>query len=144
MHSVDVNVLLYACFTDSPDHDSATACLNHCRRSDGGLALQSLVASSFLRLATDSRLYESPLTPEQAVGFLSALVDAPGGRIVQPGPGHWVRFAALVKEHHTRRGDVTDAWLAAAALDARATWYSYDRGFARFRGLRWIDPRSLD
>lgn len=141
MRSVDVNVLLYAAFSDSAEHESARACLDACRLAPGGLSLLSVVASSFIRLACDSRLFGAPLPPADAVDFVNRLTSS-GGRIVQPGPGHWDRFASLVVEHGARRADVTDAWLAAAAIDARADWYSYDRGFARFRELRWSDPRE--
>ena len=142
MRSVDVNVLLHAAFTGSSEHASAVACLEQCRRAEGGLSVFSQVAASFIRLATDPRVYEAPLAPEQAIGFLEVLLVEPGGRIVQPGQGHWARFTELVVRHELRRGGVTDAWLAAAAMDTRAEWYSYDQGFARFSGLRWVDPRA--
>ena len=35
---------------------------------------------------------------------------------------------------------VPDAQLAALAIEHNATWYSADRGFARFPGLRWRHP----
>jgi hypothetical protein len=35
---------------------------------------------------------------------------------------------------------MTDVYLAAAALEINATWVSFDRGFARFRELRWCNP----
>ena len=36
--------------------------------------------------------------------------------------------------------DVTDAYLAAMALEQGATWVTRDRGFLRFPGLRVQDP----
>lgn len=145
MHSVDVSVLLHACFDSSPEHRSAISCLETCRRLPGGLSVLSSVAATFIRLATDRRVYrEATLQPAQALTFLDALLVEPGGRIVHPGRGHWTQFVALVAEHGSTRSDVTDAWLAAAALDSRATWYSFDRGFARYRGLRWVDPAAVD
>lgn len=144
MRSVDVNVLLHACFSGSPEHATAVACIERCRRAEGGLSVLSQVATAFVRIATDSRVYPDPLTPDQALAFLESVLVEPGARIVQPGPGHWARFTSLVSAMRLTRGDVTDAWLAAAAIDARADWYSFDRGFSRFRGLRWIDPAATD
>lgn len=140
MRSIDVNVLLNACFAGSPDHAAAAACIEDCRRAEGGLSILSHVAASFVRIATDSRVYPVPLTAGRAVAFLDSVLVEPAARIVQPGPGHWAVFTSLIANMGLARGDVTDAWLAAAAMDARADWYSFDRGFARFRGLRWIDP----
>jgi len=37
-----------------------------------------------------------------------------------------------------------DAYLAAMAIERGATWYSADRGFARFSGLRWRHPLEGD
>lgn len=143
MRSVDVNVLLHACFDDSAEHDHALACLDECRRAPGGLSMLSQVATSFVRLATDTRVYgDAALTPDQAVAFLTPLLLEPAGRVIQPGRGHWAVFTDLLIHHKCTRSDVTDAWLAAFAIDARVDWYSFDRGFARFRGLRWIDPRA--
>ena len=33
--------------------------------------------------------------------------------------------------------------LAAAALEVNATWVSFDRGFSRFKALRWLNPADL-
>lgn len=142
MRSIDVNVLLHACFTGSPEHAAAVRCIEDCRRAEGGLSVLSQVAAAFVRIATDSRVYPEPLTAAQAVAFLDSVLAGRAARIVHPGPGQWAMFTSMVANMALTRGDVTDAWLAAAAIDARADWYSFDRGFARFRGLRWIDPAT--
>ena len=41
-----------------------------------------------------------------------------------------------------RASDVPDAHLAALALERNATLATLDRGFARFPGLRLLDPTS--
>ena len=35
---------------------------------------------------------------------------------------------------------MTDVYLAAAAMEIQATWVSFDRGFACFKELRWLNP----
>jgi uncharacterized protein len=42
-----------------------------------------------------------------------------------------------------RGNDIADAYLAAYALENNATWLSSDRGFARFRRLRWSHPLDV-
>ncbi len=52
---------------------------------------------------------------------------------------------SLVREAHPVGGAgnlVSDAHLAALAIELGATLYSYDNDFARFPGLRWVDPRE--
>ena len=36
---------------------------------------------------------------------------------------------------------MNDVWLAALAMEQRATLVSTDRGFGRFTGLDWLDPQ---
>jgi len=38
---------------------------------------------------------------------------------------------------------MTDVYLAAAAIERDAVWASFDRGFARFQALRWINPKTF-
>lgn len=58
-----------------------------------------------------------------------------------PGERHWRIFHGLV-EQHGLCGDIPDAYLAALALEQRATWVTTDRGFARYEGLRLLDPMA--
>jgi predicted nucleic acid-binding protein len=46
----------------------------------------------------------------------------------------------MVLDYRPSSVDMTDVYLAAAALEINATWVSFDRGFARFRELRWCNP----
>jgi predicted nucleic acid-binding protein len=59
---------------------------------------------------------------------------------VSPGERHWDIFVELCREIDARGNDVPDAYHAAVAVENGATWYSADRGFARFRSLRWAHP----
>lgn len=48
----------------------------------------------------------------------------------------------LLRGADARGGIVPDAHLAAVAIEHGAAVATRDRGFARFRGLRWLDPLS--
>jgi predicted nucleic acid-binding protein len=52
-------------------------------------------------------------------------------------------FRQLADDIDARGNDIADAYLAAYALENNATWVSADRGFARFRKLRWSHPLDL-
>ena len=59
---------------------------------------------------------------------------------VRAGERHWPNFRGLVEQHGLRGNDIPDAYLAALALEQGATWVTTDRGFARYEGLRLLDP----
>lgn len=140
MHCVDVNVLVQACVQASPRHREARAWLLRHRSDPSGLGLFSVVVSGFLRVVTDRRVFSEPLDPVDAVAFVDSLTASPTVTLLEPGPRHWQRFREMLLEYRPASVDITDVYLAAAALEAQATWVSFDRGFARFNQLRWIHP----
>lgn len=142
MQCVDVNVLLHACFRSSSSHGLAHDTLGNLRVAPEGLGLFSTVISGFLRIATDRRVFSEPITPGEALGFVTAILASPTVAVINPGPRHWTIFSELVTEFEPRSSDVTDVWLAAAVMELNATWVSFDRGFSRFRAVRWVNPAA--
>jgi len=71
---------------------------------------------------------------------LTMLLAAPAATRVSAGERHWDSFRALCGEIGARGPDISDAFLAAVAIEQNATWLSADRGFARFPRLRWRHP----
>ena len=142
MHCVDVNVLLDAVISTSPNHDSARRALDRLRLHPEGLGLFSVVISGFIRVSTSRKVLREPLDIRSAIEVVDVLTSSPFVHVINPGRGHWPIFRSLLDSHRPRAHDVTDTWLAAAALEINATWVSFDRGFARFAGLKWIDPSS--
>jgi predicted nucleic acid-binding protein len=59
---------------------------------------------------------------------------------MDPGPRHRSLFAKLCRQVTARGNTVPDAYLAALAIEHDAEWYTADRGFARFPGLRHRHP----
>jgi predicted nucleic acid-binding protein len=59
---------------------------------------------------------------------------------MDPGPRHWPLFSTLCRRVNARGNTVPDAYLAALAIEHDAEWYSADRGFARFPGVRYRHP----
>ena len=140
MRCVDVNVLAYAHRPESPDHERYREWLEQVRRDDEPLALSSLVLCGFLRVVTHHRVFREPTPLATAVDFVEALRSSPNAVPVSPGERHWDIFMELCREVGAHGNDVPDAYHAAIAVEHGATWYSADRGFARFRSLRWLHP----
>jgi len=59
---------------------------------------------------------------------------------VVPGTRHWNLFSDLCRRSHARGNLITDAYLAALAIEAGAEWITTDRDFARFPKLQWRHP----
>lgn len=140
MHCVDVNILVYAHRADLVQHADYRLLLERLANGDEPLGLADAVLSGFVRVITNRRVFVEPTPPDQAWQILDALIAAPAAMRLSPGPRHWELFRQLAADIDARGNDISDAYLAAYALDNNATWLSADRGFARFQRLRWTHP----
>lgn len=137
---VDANVLLYARNSDDPRHDVARRWLEAALNGETrvGLPWQSLTA--FLRIATNPRAFPDPLPPADAWQQVEQWLDAPRAWVPQPTARYRRVLGRLVAGQHIRGPLVTDAQLAALAIDHGVALASTDADFARFGELRWVDP----
>ena len=140
MNCVDVNVLVYAHREDLPEHPKYQQLIEATANADEPLGLPDAVLAAFLRIVTNRRVFVEPTAVEEAWAQVESLVQAPAAMVLRPGPRHWQCFRALADGVGAAGNDLADAYLAAYAVEANATWLSADRGFARFPGLRWRHP----
>jgi toxin-antitoxin system PIN domain toxin len=137
---VDANVLLYSVDESSPFHDAAlqwmVSALNGPRQV--GLPWNSLWA--FVRIATNPRAVEAPLSPEVAWGYVESWLDAPAAWVPAPGARHRTILQDLLKRHDLRACLVSDAVLAAICLEHGLSIVSADSDFARFPEITWVNP----
>jgi hypothetical protein len=61
-----------------------------------------------------------------------------------PGERHWDIFQRLCREANAKGNLIPDAYLAALAIESGAEWITTDRDYARFPGLRWRHPLSVN
>jgi uncharacterized protein len=104
---------------------------------DVGLAWISLLA--FLSIATNPRAFEHPLSTAEATAIVSSWLSRPMA-VIEPGERHWQILQELLATTTVRAALVMDAALAALAIEHGALHCSTDRDFARFPGLRLLDP----
>lgn len=137
----DVNVLIYAHFEDVvSEHREYARWVTQLATGPEPFALSVLVLSGFIRVATNSRIFDRPATLETALDFVSSLTERPTARIVGPGPDHWSIFERLCREANATGKLVADAQHAAVAVEHGCTMVSADSDFSRFLGLRWQHP----
>jgi len=137
---LDVNVCVYAFRGESRRHEEFKGWLEKAVSGPELVGVPEQVLASVIRLVTNHRIYKDPSTPAAVLSFCDALLEAPAALRVRPGERHWRIFHGLVEQHGLRGSDLPDAYLAALALEQGATWVTTDRGFARYEGLRLLDP----
>lgn len=142
MRLVDVNVLVDAHRIEAPRHDRVRSWLTAALRSREPLGIPSVVASGFLRVVTHPRVFVEPTPTPIALAVLDAVLASPSATIVHPGARHWSIFRELTESIAARGNDVPDVYLAALAIEERATWVTSDHGFERFPDLRIQYPAA--
>lgn len=136
----DVNVMLHAFRDDSADHRRCREWLENAVNGESAYAISTQVLSSVVRLATHPRIFVRPSTPAQVLDYCAAVMTPTHCHLVHPGPRHWDIFARLCHETNAKGNIVTDAWLAALAIEWGCEFFTLDGDFARFRGLRLYRP----
>jgi toxin-antitoxin system PIN domain toxin len=139
----DVNVLVNAHRLDADHHEPCRAFLDETVTSPGAFGLTPIVLSGFLRVVTHPRIFKTPTPLADALEFVEALRTQPQAVEVSPGHRHWDIFTMLAEGASARGNLIPDAYLAAIAIESGSDWISTDGDFARFPGLRWIDPRTV-
>lgn len=137
---LDVNVLLYAFSASAPRHAAMHAWLEAALSSEPMVGVPWVTALGFVRLSTDRRAYDNPYTISEATELIDTLLARPNVSPISPGEQHWEIFTRLAAVGQLRSNLVTDAHLAALAIEYGATLCSTDRDFARFPGLKWKNP----
>lgn len=140
MLCVDVNVLVYAYRSDLDEHSDYRDLLERLANDDEPLGIPDLALVGFVRVMTNRRIFAEPTSTDEAWAAVDALLAAPSTMRLSPGGRHWTLFRELAADIDARGNDISDAYLAAYARENNATWLSADRGFARFRRLRWAHP----
>jgi hypothetical protein len=137
---VDANLVLYAEDASSPQHEGARIWWDAQLSGASPVCLSWGVLCAFIRISTNSRVYERPLDLDQAMSRVQSWLDQPCVRLVHPTERHWTVLQSLLKEGQALGNLVTDAHLAALAVQHGCTLMSTDGDFARFSKLKWSNP----
>ena len=137
MRTPDVNVLLHAVNQDSPQHDKARGWLEAAFSRNEGVGFTWAALLGFLRLSTRSGIFVRPLPLEFALDVVDAWLSHPGAKLLNPTERHAGQLSRLLLGAGVGGNLVSDAHLAALAMEHNADLGSFDRDFAQFAGLRW-------
>jgi toxin-antitoxin system PIN domain toxin len=137
---LDLNVLVYAIDETAHHHRTARPFLADAMSSSETIGIPTAVAIGFVRLTTNPRVMVEPLDTATSIGVVTGWLSRPN--VVVPGPTrrHFDILGELLAGLGTAGNLVSDAHLAALAIEHGAELCSYDHDFARFPGLDWRPP----
>ncbi len=136
----DINLLLYAYDADSRFHDRAAAWWQECLSGTELVGLPSVVIFGFVRIGTNARVFDYPMTVAEAAEHVRSWLAQPVTRVLGGRPDHVAHVLDLLHTLGAAGNLVTAAQIAAIAIEEKAVVYTADADFLRFPGLKWINP----
>lgn len=140
-HTVDTNILVYASHTESPFHDRARSLVEALVAGPGIAYIFWPAVLGYLRIVTSPNIVGSPLSSDQAISNVRALIGPAHVRVAGEGDDFWASFQAVAGDVKPRGNLVPDAHLVALMREhGVSTIWSHDRDFRKFRGITVKDP----
>ncbi|MGL4178555.1 MAG: type II toxin-antitoxin system VapC family toxin [Dermatophilaceae bacterium] len=139
---LDVNVVLALFRADHPHHEPVRRWFDQVLAAEGSFAVPVTVWASFLRLATNRRVFRVPAPLGECFAFVEAMTAQPGHLTMGPGPRHLAILRTLCVEADAVGDLVPDAVLGAVAVEHGMTVATLDRDFARFDSVRHVRPAA--
>jgi toxin-antitoxin system PIN domain toxin len=143
MFLLDVNVVLAAHRDDHPHHPPVRAWLDRALAGDRPVAVPVTVWGTFLRLATNRRVFEVPTPRPDAFAFIDAVRAQPLHVELAPGPRHLALVRMLCDEADATGDLVPDAVIGALAVEYGYELVTLDRDLARFPSVRHLRPPEV-
>jgi toxin-antitoxin system PIN domain toxin len=141
---VDINLLIYAEDSQSEHNRAARIWWDACLSGSEAVCLCWPVLMGFIRISTNLRAIRHPLTLNETVERIQSWLNQPCVKMIQPTEQHWKIFQQMLRAGNATANLVSDAHLAALAIEHNCVLYSTDRDFSRFRGLKWKNPIEED
>ena len=137
---IDANLLIYSYDVNSADHRKSVAWLEEILSGRESVGMPWPCICAFVRVVTNRRLAAMRVPLSAALGAVEEWLQSPNVQILVPGDRHWLIFRRMVLEGQAPGGLVSDAEIAALTIEYGGVLHTADRDFARFPGLRWVNP----
>jgi len=137
---LDANILIYSYNSGSAFHRDARAWLEKTFSSNEVVGLPWQSISAFLRVMTNPRLPAERFSLTQGAQVVDLWLARPNVQILTPGDHYWSLFRRMVVDGRAAGALVSDAEIAALTIEYGGVLHTADRDFARFPGLRWVNP----
>jgi toxin-antitoxin system PIN domain toxin len=137
---LDANLLLYAYNADAPQQRTAAEWLKRLLDSGETVGVPWVTIWAFIRISTNSRVWSNPRSAKEAFAIIGEWLVQPGFVPLNPGPLHASILEKLITDFGASGPLVTDAVLAAIAIEYGSVLASSDQDFRRFPDLKWVNP----
>lgn len=121
-------------------HETARRWWDGCLAGVEGVCLAWAVMLGFVRIATNRKIVARPPGVGEVMARIEGWLELPRVHVVQPSDAHFSRLRDTLERLGTAGTMTADAHLAVLAMGRGYVLYSMDADFARFAGLRWINP----
>jgi toxin-antitoxin system PIN domain toxin len=137
---IDVNLLIYATFTNVPQHHAARTWVESQLNGSARVGLPWACLLAYLRISTNPRAFAGFISMAAALKQVQNWLSSDVVWIPQPTERHADMLGSLCAQPGIQGDLVSDAHLAALAMEHGLTLCSTDGDFARFRELKWQNP----
>lgn len=136
----DINLLVYAYNSGTPNHTKAKRWWEQTVNGNRQVGIPWVVSAGFVRIMTHPAALAKPLPASTAVNHLKSWFQYDHIVPVNPGADHLTYFRQNLDCAGVGGNLVSDAHIAAIAMEYQAEVHSNDSDFGRFSGLRWVNP----
>lgn len=140
MKLLDANILIYAYNPGLPEHTRARQWLETALSEPGLVGMAWITILAFLRITTNPRSFREAYSVAEATDIVTSLFGRPNVVLVEPRGRHWEILRNMMVKAQARADLAMDAHLAALATEHGAVLCTNDRDFARFPGIRILNP----
>lgn len=136
----DANVLIYAYDANSSHHLKTRDWVEKVFSGSEPVGVPWQAIYAFLRIMTNRKIPGTRFSLDQAAQIVDRWLEQPTVRVLVPGDQHWLLLRRVMLEGQASGVMVSDAQMAALAIEYGGVLHTADRDFARFPGLRWVNP----
>ena len=137
---LDTNLLVYSSIASMSQHKQAKYWLDERLNGDAPIGMPWPSMLGFLRLTTNPRIFDPPISPREAWRSIEYWLDCDPVWVPQPTEKHRAVLKKIYSSIAPQGNLVPDAHLAALAIEHGLILCSTDGDFARFPELRWENP----
>lgn len=139
----DINLLIYAYNDGATHHAAARDWWEGLLRGEEHVGIAWVVSIGFIRLMSNDRALKSPMSPSDAATRVKDWFRCAHIQALNPGNRHLEYLQRNLTVQGSGRNLVTDAHIAALAMENYAVLHTNDSDFVRFPGLHWHNPISM-
>ena len=139
---IDTNILLYAANRDAEEHSKALGFLYETANSTGPWFLTEGILYEFFRVSTHARVFERPLTWNEAFRFIKPSLASHRFDILLAGQDHWTILEKILEELTHPAGNLFFDIRTVALMREHGVReiYTADTDFLQFKDIKVFNP----